>query len=251
MRAHSRSTRCAGFRAPRPTPAGSSAPRSTVSRIIVRKSRSFAAACACIARTAASTRASGSSSIEANDDSIPARNVSRAASVSNCSCVGKAVAAVTNQILAGPFKASTFAPVVRRIRFIGADTAIVDTDVSVTNFRALPPGAVATKPGLLLTRLTDVFESRDGVWKIEASQNTAVLPSPGAAHRHKHGPASAGSRRRCDAAIGRRKIAASPRCRLSRRVSSSCRFGSAPTVFDLLRWTAERAFPSRTRRRAA
>lgn len=92
----------------------------------------------------------------------------------------QAVAAVTNQILAGPFKGSTFAPVVRRIRFIGANAAVVESDVSVTNFVALPPGAIATKPGLLLTRLTDVFENRNGVWKIEASQNTSVLPSASA-----------------------------------------------------------------------
>jgi uncharacterized protein (TIGR02246 family) len=87
----------------------------------------------------------------------------------------QAVAAVTNTILAGPFKGSTFTPVIRRVRFIGTDAAIVETDVSVTNFRALPPGAVATQPGLLLTRLTHVFK-KNGVWKIEASQNTAVAP---------------------------------------------------------------------------
>lgn len=87
-----------------------------------------------------------------------------------------AVGAVTNKILAGPFAGSTFSSTVTRIRFIGNAAAIVDTDVSVTNFRALPPGAVATSPGLLLTRLTHVFENRSGVWKIEAAQNTAVLP---------------------------------------------------------------------------
>ena len=88
-----------------------------------------------------------------------------------------AVGAVTNRILAGPFKGSTFAPVVRRVRFVGTSAAIVDADISVTNFRALPPGAVATSPGLLLTRFTYVYELRAGVWKIEAAQNTAVLPA--------------------------------------------------------------------------
>lgn len=88
-----------------------------------------------------------------------------------------AVGAVTDRILAGPFKGSTFAPVVRRIRFIGTTAAIVDADISVTNFHALPPGAVATKPGLLLTRFTYVYERRGDVWKIEAAQNTAVSPS--------------------------------------------------------------------------
>lgn len=90
----------------------------------------------------------------------------------------QSVGAVTSRILAGPFKGSNFAPTVRRIRLIGNDAAIVDTDVSVTNFRGLPPGAVLTAPGLLLTRLTHVFQNRSGVWKIEASQNTSVLPAP-------------------------------------------------------------------------
>jgi uncharacterized protein (TIGR02246 family) len=91
-----------------------------------------------------------------------------------------AVGGVTNHILAGPFKGSSFAPTITRTRFAGGDAAVVDVDVSVTNFRALPPGAVATKPGLLLTRFTFVFEQRNDVWKIEASQNTAVLPSAAA-----------------------------------------------------------------------
>jgi uncharacterized protein (TIGR02246 family) len=82
---------------------------------------------------------------------------------------------VTNTILAGPFKGSSFTPVIRRVHFIGTDAAIVETDVSVTNYRALPPGAVATQPGML-TRLTHVFGQRNGVWRIEASQNTAVAP---------------------------------------------------------------------------
>lgn len=91
-----------------------------------------------------------------------------------------AVASVTNTILAGPFKGSTFAYTVRRVRMVGT-AAIIDTDVGVTGFRALPRGAVATQPGLLLTRFIHVFENRNGGWKIEASQNTAVLPQAVAA----------------------------------------------------------------------
>lgn len=80
-------------------------------------------------------------------------------------------------VLAGPFKGSHFESTVRRILFLGPDVAIVDTDIRVTQFRALPPGAVATSPGLLLTRMKHVYQRRDGVWRIAASQNTAVLPS--------------------------------------------------------------------------
>ncbi len=87
-----------------------------------------------------------------------------------------AVAGVTTAILQGPFKDSTFTPSIRRLRILGSDSAIVDTDISVTHFRTLPPGAVATKPGLLLTRLTLVYQNRAGAWKIEAAQNTAVQP---------------------------------------------------------------------------
>ena len=80
------------------------------------------------------------------------------------------------EILAGPFKGSHFESTVRRIQFLGADVAIVDTDIRVTQFRALPPGAVATSPGVLLTRMKHVYQRRDGIWRIAASQNTAVLP---------------------------------------------------------------------------
>jgi uncharacterized protein (TIGR02246 family) len=80
-------------------------------------------------------------------------------------------------VLAGPFKGSHFESTVRRILFLGPDVAIVDTDIRVTNFHALPPGAVATTPGVLLTRMKHVYQRRDGIWRIAASQNTAVLPS--------------------------------------------------------------------------
>jgi uncharacterized protein (TIGR02246 family) len=80
-------------------------------------------------------------------------------------------------ILAGPFKGSHFASTVRLIQFLGPDVAIVDTDIRVTNFRALPHGAVATSPGVLLTRMKHVYQRREGAWRIIASQNTAVLPT--------------------------------------------------------------------------
>lgn len=82
----------------------------------------------------------------------------------------------TAVILAGPFKGSHFESTVRRIFFLGADVAIVDTDIRVTQFHALPQGAVATSPGVLLTRMKHVYQRREGVWRIAASQNTAVLP---------------------------------------------------------------------------
>ena len=83
----------------------------------------------------------------------------------------------TAQILAGPFHGSHFAFAVRRIRFIGAATAIVDTDITVTGFQGLP-GIAATRPHELVTRMKHIYERRHGEWRIVASQNTAVAPLP-------------------------------------------------------------------------
>lgn len=91
-------------------------------------------------------------------------------------------------VLAGPFKGSHFESTVRHIQFLGPDVAIVDTDIKVTNFRALPRGAVATSPGVLLTRMKHVYQRRDGSWRIIASQNTAVLPTVDAPLISGNGP---------------------------------------------------------------
>ncbi|WP_213947531.1 SgcJ/EcaC family oxidoreductase [Luteibacter sp. dw_328] len=80
-------------------------------------------------------------------------------------------------VLAGPFKGSHFESTVRHIQFLGPDVAVVDTDIRVTHFQALPRGAVATSPGVLLTRMKHVYQRREGTWHIIASQNTAVLPT--------------------------------------------------------------------------
>jgi len=90
-------------------------------------------------------------------------------------------------VLEGPFKGSHFESTVRHIQFLGPDVAIVDTDIRVTNFRALPRGAVATSPGVLLTRMKHIYQRRDGTWRIIASQNTAVLPTVDAPLVHAPG----------------------------------------------------------------
>jgi uncharacterized protein (TIGR02246 family) len=82
----------------------------------------------------------------------------------------------TSQILAGPFRGSRFSYTVRRARMVGADAAIVDTDITISGFNGLP-GVAATKPGVLVTRMKHVFERRNGTWHIAASQNTAIVPA--------------------------------------------------------------------------
>jgi uncharacterized protein (TIGR02246 family) len=82
----------------------------------------------------------------------------------------------TAEILAGPFRGSHFEYVIRKLRFIGQDVAIVDTDITISSYRgvaAIPP----TSPGVLLTRMKHVYERRHGSWHIVASQNTAVVPA--------------------------------------------------------------------------
>jgi uncharacterized protein (TIGR02246 family) len=80
----------------------------------------------------------------------------------------------TAEILVGPFRGSHFAFIVRSIRFVGADAVIVDTDITITAFRGLPPGIGATRTGELVTRMKHVYERRRGSWRIVVSQNTAV-----------------------------------------------------------------------------
>lgn len=81
----------------------------------------------------------------------------------------------TKRILAGPFGGSRFTFTIRKVRSIGTEAMIVDTDIAVTGFRALPPGIAPTRPGELLTRMKHVYLRRHGQWRIIASQNTAVV----------------------------------------------------------------------------
>jgi hypothetical protein len=52
----------------------------------------------------------------------------------------------------------------------------VDNDL--TGFNALPPGTVATEPGVLLARFKRVVVKRGGVWRILQMQLTNVAPTP-------------------------------------------------------------------------
>jgi uncharacterized protein (TIGR02246 family) len=82
------------------------------------------------------------------------------------------------EIFAGPFKGSRFDYELRRMQFLSAAIVVVDCNLRVTNFHGLPRGTVATSPGVLLTRMKQVYERRNGMWRIATAQNTAVLPDP-------------------------------------------------------------------------
>lgn len=83
-----------------------------------------------------------------------------------------------HEIMTGVFRGSRHEGQIRRLRFLGADAAVVDVNIQVTGFKALPPGSRPSKPGVLETRMKHVFQKIDGAWKIVASQNTAVAPPP-------------------------------------------------------------------------
>ena len=89
----------------------------------------------------------------------------------------EAMRARHHEIMTGVFRGSRHEGRIRRLRFLGADAAVVDVDIQVTGFKALPPGSRPSKPGVLETRMKHVFQRIDGAWKIVASQNTAVAPA--------------------------------------------------------------------------
>lgn len=80
------------------------------------------------------------------------------------------------QIFAGIFRGSRHVGTLRQLRFVGADVAVADEDIEITEFAGLPAGIAQTAPGVLRTRMRHVLRRRRGRWMIVASQNTAVAP---------------------------------------------------------------------------
>ncbi|MEP6999224.1 MAG: SgcJ/EcaC family oxidoreductase [bacterium] len=80
--------------------------------------------------------------------------------------------------LAGVFKGSHTQSGVRKITFMSATAAVVDADNDVTNFKALPPGAVPTAPGVISQRQKRVVVKRDGEWRVLLMQLTSIAPAP-------------------------------------------------------------------------
>jgi len=80
--------------------------------------------------------------------------------------------------LAGVFKGAHTVGTIRRISFLSGTTAVLDVDNTVTGFRSLPPGVVATEPGMLRQRHKRVLVKRGGTWRTESMQLTALPPTP-------------------------------------------------------------------------
>jgi uncharacterized protein (TIGR02246 family) len=78
------------------------------------------------------------------------------------------------QILATFYKGTTKHHVVRRIRFVTAEVAIVDIDNEVRGVKAMPAGIAVPSDGVVRTQLMQVFVRRGGRWWIEAFHNVDV-----------------------------------------------------------------------------
>jgi uncharacterized protein (TIGR02246 family) len=81
------------------------------------------------------------------------------------------------EILSSFYKGTTKHHVIRRIRFVTPEVAIVDIDNEVRGVKAMPAGIVVPPDGVIKTQLMEVFVRRGGEWLIEAYHNVDVKPS--------------------------------------------------------------------------
>ena len=78
--------------------------------------------------------------------------------------------------LAGVFKGSHTQGTVRNIVFLTGTSAVVDVYNELTNFKALPPGVLPTKPGLQSGYHKRLVVKRGGIWRIVQMQITSIAP---------------------------------------------------------------------------
>jgi uncharacterized protein (TIGR02246 family) len=76
-----------------------------------------------------------------------------------------------SEILSTFYKGTTKKHVIRRIRFVTPEVAIVDIDNEVHGVKAMPAGIVVPPDGIVRTQLMEVFVRREGQWWVEAYHN--------------------------------------------------------------------------------
>ena len=87
------------------------------------------------------------------------------------------------EIFAGIFAQSSVVVTTRRVRSLGDDAAVAETDYELRGYSRLPPGISATdSDGTLRTRLKYVWMRRAEGWVIVSAQNTAVLAAVSTHH---------------------------------------------------------------------
>lgn len=80
-------------------------------------------------------------------------------------------------ILATFYKGTTKHHVIRRIRFVTSDVAIVDIDNQVRGVKTMPAGIAVPPDGIVRTQLMEVFVRRGDRWWIEAYHNVDTKPA--------------------------------------------------------------------------
>lgn len=80
------------------------------------------------------------------------------------------------EMFRGAFADSRLNMEIERLQFPGPNLAVVELLTTLTGFRALPSGILATSDGRLVTRMLEVLTKRDGRWRIMMCHNTAVMP---------------------------------------------------------------------------
>jgi len=78
--------------------------------------------------------------------------------------------------LGGVFKGSHTQGTVRNIVFLTGTSAVVDVYNELTNFKALPPGVLPTKPGLQSGYHKRLVVKRGGEWRTVQMQITSIAP---------------------------------------------------------------------------
>lgn len=77
----------------------------------------------------------------------------------------------------GPFRVSASSWTLRDLTFLTGSIAMVELDVTLTGFSALPPGLPAVEPGVVRTRVTWIAIKRGGEWLIMHQQMTPLPPA--------------------------------------------------------------------------
>jgi uncharacterized protein (TIGR02246 family) len=81
------------------------------------------------------------------------------------------------EILSTFYKGTSKRHVVRRLRFVTPDVAIVDIDNEVHGVTSMPGGIAVPADGIVRTQLMEVFVRRGEKWVIEAYHNVDVKPA--------------------------------------------------------------------------
>lgn len=81
------------------------------------------------------------------------------------------------EILATFYRGTTKRHVVRRIRFVTPDVAIVDIDNEIHGVTSMPAGIQVPKDGIVKTQLMEVFVRRGSEWQVAAYHNVDVKPA--------------------------------------------------------------------------